>query len=320
MKTPSGRFLGADDGRVWAPTITKDAWDSLLKTCVVSEVDAIREPISAASTLGLGPVVVISNSELASRSHGLHVSFGAVLCRDLESVEIYRGATVLCLRELDCPASRTMTEARFKVLGNASAPRLQFPRHWRDLVSGALNTQNAPPARLPEKPSFGRNDTGLGASASNAKVVFYVPGVLPNQTINRRCSARTQQLTRLITLESADTGVETLSRNGELKLLDYDIGQGNKEDLSMRVTASSCDAVVYPPSTANSFPQGVHIWIGRDTASGDKLIGLSATNSPSFTVDKHQILHRRCSSTTIDADSGATQLHSIKDLWLLGKY
>ncbi|UKZ55846.1 hypothetical protein TrVGV298_009670 [Trichoderma virens] len=248
----SGRFLGADDGRVWALTITKDAWDSLLKTCVVSEVDvspmpsfgsiimpqattdevpqAIREPISAASTLGLGPVVVISNSELASRSHGLHVSFGAVLCRDLESVEIYRGATVLCLRELDCPASRTMTEARFKVL---------------------------------------------------------------------------------------DTGVETLSRNGELKLLDYDIGQGNKEDLSMRVTASSRDAVVYPPSTANSFPQGVHIWIGRDTASGDKLIGLSATNSPSFTVDKHQILHRRCSSTTIDADSGATQLHSIKDLWLL---
>ncbi|KAI9654398.1 MAG: Type I Iterative PKS [Bathelium mastoideum] len=155
MGTLPGWFLGADEGRVWAPTLSLDEWDKLLKATGFSGVDtsstssfcsvimsqainetvqALREPLSVpsgpAGRTPLGQVLVVSDvaSELASKSQALLASNEAVLQCDLEGLEDIKcpiGAVVLCLCDLDTPVFGEMTEARFEamqtVFRNASA-------------------------------------------------------------------------------------------------------------------------------------------------------------------------------------------------------
>lgn len=148
MGTLPGWFLGADEGRVWAPTISLDEWDALLKTTGFSGVDTsstpsfcsvimsqatnetvqmLREPLSLVSRPAAPPLdqfLVVGGSEIASRSEVLLASAGTVTRRDLDSIEVPSGAAVLCLCDLDSPVFGTMTQARFEavqtILRNAS--------------------------------------------------------------------------------------------------------------------------------------------------------------------------------------------------------
>lgn len=149
MGTLPGWFLGADEGRVWAPTISLDEWDTLLRSTGFSGVDTsstpsfcsvimsqatdetfqvLREPLSVPSWQAVQPtgqVLVIGGSELASRSQELLASAGADIRRELEGIEVPSGAAVLCLCEIERPVFSDMTDARFQamqtVVRNASA-------------------------------------------------------------------------------------------------------------------------------------------------------------------------------------------------------
>ena len=168
MGTLPGWFLGADEGRVWAPTLSLDEWDKLLKATGFSGVDtsstpsfcsvimsqsinetfqALREPLSVASRPAgrpLGHVLVVSDvaSELTSKSQTLPASNEGVLQCDLEGLEDIKcpiGAVVLCLCDLDSPVFSEMTEARFEAMQtvflNASAVL------W--VTSGAASGKNS---------------------------------------------------------------------------------------------------------------------------------------------------------------------------------
>ncbi|KAF2122763.1 hypothetical protein BDV96DRAFT_561328 [Lophiotrema nucula] len=144
MGTLPGWFLGADEGRVWAPTISLDEWDALLRASGFSGVDTsstpsfcsvimsqatdetvqlLREPLSVASRHclpPLGEVLIVGGAalvhELASGSQALLTSVGAVFQPDLEGIEVPSGAAVLCLCDLDCPVFGAMTQARFEAV------------------------------------------------------------------------------------------------------------------------------------------------------------------------------------------------------------
>ena len=141
MGTLPGWFLGADEGRVWAPTIGLDEWDALLKVTGFSGVDTsstpsfcsvilsqatdetiqmLRQPLSTNSQSPMPPldqqVLVVGGSELASRSQTLLASAGAVIRRNLEGIEIPSGAVVLCLCDLDSPVFNSMSQSRFEAV------------------------------------------------------------------------------------------------------------------------------------------------------------------------------------------------------------
>ena len=154
MGTLPGWFLGADEGRVWAPTISLDEWDKLLKETGFSGVEtsstpsfcsvimsqatnetfqALRDPLSVTSRSegrAVDDVLVVSHgaSELASKSQALLASQEGVTRCDLEGLEGIEcpiGAVVLCLCDLESPVFGDMTEARFEAIQtlfrNASA-------------------------------------------------------------------------------------------------------------------------------------------------------------------------------------------------------
>lgn len=155
MGTLPGWWLGVDEGRVWAPTLSLPEWNKSLKATGFSGVDisstpsfcsvimsqavdepfqALRDPLSVAASSPvsqpLGHVLVVSDvsSELAIKSQALLASHEGVMQCDLQGLEASKspiGAVVLCLCDLDSPVFGEMTEARFQamqsVFCNASA-------------------------------------------------------------------------------------------------------------------------------------------------------------------------------------------------------
>lgn len=140
MGTLPGWFLGADEGRVWSPTIGINEWDTLLKANRFSGVTAsstpsycsvimsqavdetiqlLREPLSDVSPQALaskGPVIVVGGNEsgLGLKAQETLASYGATYLNKLEGIEVPSGAVVLCLSDLDNPIFGAMTEARFQ--------------------------------------------------------------------------------------------------------------------------------------------------------------------------------------------------------------
>ena len=151
MGTLPGWFLGAEEGRTWAPTISLKQWDTLLKgtgfsgvdtsstasfcsvimsQAVDSTVQMLREPLlfgSQPAHSSHGEVLVIGGAthELGSRSQRLFNDARAVAQADLEGAEIPKGAAVLCLCDLDRPIFTEMTDPKFQAVQelfrNASA-------------------------------------------------------------------------------------------------------------------------------------------------------------------------------------------------------
>ncbi|OKL62581.1 hypothetical protein UA08_02969 [Talaromyces atroroseus] len=362
MGTLPGWFLGADEGRTWAPTINLDEWDTLLKATGFSGVDTsstpsfcsvimsqatdetvqmLLEPLSITSHEALPPlgqVLVIGESEVAFKSQALLASVGADIQRDLDGIDVPRGAAVLCLCDLDRPIFGDITEARFQALQavfrNASTVlwvtsgansghhplanvtvglgrtllaersdlRLQFldveePASLEPYMLATLlfrlawiNKSGLDEILWTHEPQMTLKDGAL-----------YIPRVLPLDTINRRSAARNQQITQSTRLGLKNTAVEVTERHGVPELLDRHVGSAKASEIQVQVTASSLHAMICDESTA-------YLWIGRDIASGDKLIGLSHANSSIATLTEDQVIYRWLTVTSIEEDSDAAQL------------
>lgn len=149
MSTLPGWFLGVDDGRVWAPTVSIERWDALLKASGFSGVDVsstpsfcsvivaqaidetvqlLREPLAIVPDV-LPPlsdidIVIVgagsTSSRLASQTQDIlraSAPSGTVtLLSGLEGIQVPRRAAVLCLSDLDNPVFRDMNEMRFRGL------------------------------------------------------------------------------------------------------------------------------------------------------------------------------------------------------------
>jgi SAM-dependent methyltransferase/NADP-dependent 3-hydroxy acid dehydrogenase YdfG len=146
MSTLPGWFLGIEDGRVWAPTVSVQRWDELLKANGFSGVDVnstpsfcsvimsqavddtihlIRDPLAVAPTAipPLGDILIVSGaaiSNLASETlsilRAVAPSKAITVLPGLEGIQVPKGATVLSLADLDCPVFRDMNSKRFKGL------------------------------------------------------------------------------------------------------------------------------------------------------------------------------------------------------------
>ncbi|KAI1736364.1 hypothetical protein F4680DRAFT_265421 [Xylaria scruposa] len=146
MSTLPGWFLGVDDGRVWAPTVSVERWDELLKANGFSGVDIsstpsfcsvivaqavdetiqlLREPLAVAPAAlpPMGDILIVgggASSELASQTQSILQaavpSKTVTVLAGLEGIQVPKGATVLGLGDLDSPVFRDMNEKRFKGL------------------------------------------------------------------------------------------------------------------------------------------------------------------------------------------------------------
>ncbi|KAJ5443591.1 hybrid NRPS/PKS enzyme [Penicillium daleae] len=148
MSTLPGWFLGIEDGRVWAPTVSLERWDELLKAngfsgvevsstpsfcsvivaqAVDETVQLLREPLAVAPTAlpPLGDILIVGGgvtSELASQIQktlqAAAPSNTVTVLPGLEGIEVPKGAAVLCLSDLDSPVFRDMNSKRFRGLQN----------------------------------------------------------------------------------------------------------------------------------------------------------------------------------------------------------
>lgn len=151
MGTLPGWFLGADDGRIWAPTVGLDQWDALLRETGFSGVDAsstpsfcsvimsqatddtvqvLRDPLPVGGVPPVDQILIIGGgseggaaSELAFRSQALLSSCcgeGSVVRwgGGVEGLEVPCRAAVLCLCDLDSLIFDDMTQARFEAVQN----------------------------------------------------------------------------------------------------------------------------------------------------------------------------------------------------------
>ncbi|POR35115.1 Polyketide synthase [Tolypocladium paradoxum] len=144
MATLPGWFLGMDEGRVWAPTVSLDRWDKLLKATGFSGVDVsstpsycsvivsqavdetvqvLREPLAVPPQAlpPLGEILIVggADSKLVSQTQAIlsaAVPAEAVVLPSLEGIQVPRGAAVICLGDLDSPVFRDMNQTRFKGL------------------------------------------------------------------------------------------------------------------------------------------------------------------------------------------------------------
>jgi acyl transferase domain-containing protein/NAD(P)-dependent dehydrogenase (short-subunit alcohol dehydrogenase family)/phospholipid N-methyltransferase len=146
MSTLPGWFLGVEDGRVWAPTVSVERWDKLLKANGFSGVDIsstpsfcsvivaqavdetvqlLRNPldIAPAALPRLGDILIVgggASSKLASHAQAIlqaaAPSKTVNVLPGLEGIQVPKGAAVLCLSDLDSPVFRDMNQKRFRGL------------------------------------------------------------------------------------------------------------------------------------------------------------------------------------------------------------
>ena len=146
MSTLPGWFLGIEDGRVWAPTVSVERWDELLRANGFSGVDVsstpsfcsvivaqavdervqlLREPLAVAPAAlpPLGDILIVGDGaslNLASETQAIlraaAPSKAVSLLPGLEGIQVPKGAAVLCLSDLDSPVFRDMNQKTFRGL------------------------------------------------------------------------------------------------------------------------------------------------------------------------------------------------------------
>ena len=146
MSTLLGWFLGIEDGRVWAFTVSVERWDELLRANGFSGVDVsstpsfcsvivaqavddtvqiLREPLAVAPAAlpPLGDILIVgggASSKLASQTQAVlwaaTPSKTVTLLPGPEGTQVPKGAAVLCLSDLISPVFRNMNQKRFKGL------------------------------------------------------------------------------------------------------------------------------------------------------------------------------------------------------------
>ena len=369
MSTLPGWFLGIEDGRVWAPTVSVERWDELLKANGFSGVDVsstpsfcsvimaeavdeviqlIREPLAVAPAAlpSLGDIIIVggsrTTSKLAAQTQSLLQAAAPsnviTILPGLEGIRAPTGAIVLCLSDLDGPVFRNMTEKRFiglqNVMGTAEvvlwvtsgansgkdpdakitlglsstlrAERMDLRLQFLDVDDLAsldasmlvklllrmafLDPSKADDLLWTEEPELVLKDGAL-----------YIPRVTSLDTLNRRSAARIRQVTQVSGLKSTDTAVSFDERAGVLELQATFPSSAEDNVTRLHVTASSFHTLICKDR------EPAYVCIGRDVASGDRVLALSDTNSSLISVTKADILYRCEYGETATED--ATHLH-----------
>ena len=352
MSTLPGWFLGIEDGRVWAPTVSVERWDELLKDNGFSGVDFSSSPSYCSVIMAqavdetvrcLRTPLSFAPAALASLNHILIVGDGASsrlatetqevlqaavpratnisIVPGLEGIEVPARAAVLCLSDLQCPVFRNMNQKKFKglqdVMGTADVVL------W--VTTGAKSGKD-PDANI----TLGLSSTLLGermnlrlqfldvdhpssADASTlAKMLLrnvlldpskneellwtqepeltlkngamYIPRVLSLDPINRRSAARLRQVTQTTSLGSKETPVIFDERQGALEVESAAFVDAGENEIFVQVTASSfgtldCDGC-----------GPMHMCIGKDLSSGDKVLALANAHSSFVKAHKTHVL------------------------------
>lgn len=149
-----GWFLGIEDGRVWAPTISESQWDKVLRESGFSGVDTIardtadsdnycfsvmtsqamddrvavlREPLSpSVSPPRVDDLIIIGglSEQVADVVNRTRELLGSIVGKatliptldhmQLQGLTVSSGASIICLSDLDSPAFEGMTSQRFQ--------------------------------------------------------------------------------------------------------------------------------------------------------------------------------------------------------------
>ena len=368
MSTLPGWFLGIEDGRVWAPTVSVERWDELLKANGFSGVDVsstpsfcsvivaqavdetvqlLREPLDVAPAAlpPLGDILIVgggASSKLASQTQAIlraaAPSKTVTVLPGLEGIQVPKGAAVLCLGDLDSPVFRDMNQKRFRglqdvmetaevllwvtsgaksgkdpdaniTLGLSStlrAERMDLRLQFLD-VDDPSSVDPSMLAKMLLRLAFldpSKTDELLWTQEPELALkegALYIPRVLSLDTVNRRSAARLRQVTLATSLGSKDTAVVLDERQGAFELQAVPLGGARGDEMRLQVTASSlrtltCDG--YGP---------VYVCIGRELASGDKVLALSGVNSSLVKVTGDHVLYRWQHDKTAAEDTA--QLH-----------
>ncbi|KAL4968119.1 uncharacterized protein BDV14DRAFT_197349 [Aspergillus stella-maris] len=378
MSTLPGWFLGVDDGRPWAPTVSVERWNELLRSNGFSGVDVsstpsfcsvivaqavdetvqlLRNPLASAPARlpPLGDIFIIGDangsvsSKLALQSEEIlrtaaPSQTSITVVSSLEDIEdVPKGAVVLSLCDLDNPAFRTMAASKFKGLQNIMenaeavlwvtsgagrkdpdanitvglsstlrAERMDLRLQFLDLddedvsveptllVNALLRLAVLDPSQSDHLLWTQEPELALRGGA------LYVPRVQSFDSVNRRSAARHRQITQTTRLDGAEDATVVLSeqKNGTFELETVAVvDSASKDAVRVHITASSLRTLA-----CNGYGP-VYFCIGRDVATGDKLLLLSEVNSSLVTTTNDRILYRWQHGSSEEGD--ATQLHAF---------
>lgn len=368
MSTLPGWFLGIEDGRVWAPTVSVERWDELLKANGFSGVDVsstpsfcsvivaqaidetvqrLREPLAVtlATLPPMGDILIVgggSSTKLATQTQQILQaaipSKAIIILPGLEDIQVPRGAVVLSLADLDSPVFRNMNQRRFRglqdIMGTAEvvlwvtsgAKSGQDPDS--NITPGLSSTLRAERMDLrlqfldiddPSSvdPSMLANLLLRLAFVDDSKadellwtqepelalkdVTLYIPRVKSLDTVNRRSTARFRQVRQETNLASKNMAVEISEDQGVFNLHAAPFVDIKENEICLQVLASSLRTL----TCDGHWP--LYVCIGRDLASGEKVLALSAVNSSIVKVSPGHVLSRWQSDSEIAGDT--VQLH-----------
>lgn len=264
----------------------------------------------------------------------------------LDGIQVPQGSAVLCLAELDAPVFSAMNAGSFRGLQDimATAGSVLWvttgARSGQDphanMVVGLSSTLRAEHMDL-RLQFLDAEDPSALEPAMLAKMLLrlaildparddllwtqepelafesggvYIPRVLALDAPNRRWAALRRKVMQPVDLASQSQGAAVVLEEREtawgLKTGEPSVSVIQGQDaVRVQVTASSLQKL-----SCNDGPGAVHVCIGRDLSSGDKVLALSRVNSPFVTIAaKNQILQRWQPS---DEDTPAKDLAQLQ--------
>ncbi|KAK0123298.1 Polyketide synthase 19 [Cadophora gregata f. sp. sojae] len=374
MSTLPGWFLGIEDGRVWAPTVSVERWDELLKRNGFSGVDfsstpsfcsvivaqavddtiqLLREPLKVAPVSPQpGEIIIVSgngSSDLGCQTEAIlravAPSKTVTVVPGLEGIQVSTGAAVLCLADLDSPVFHDMKPERFKGLQNvmetaevvlwvtSGASSGKNPDN--NVTVGLSSTLRAERMDLrlqfldvddPESidPSViakmllrlifldvSNNDELLWTQEPELALkegALYIPRVLPLDVINRRSVARLRQVMRTTSLRSRDTAVVLDNGQGAFELHGVAVGVAQGDAILVHTIASSFHTLIFDGHGP------LYLYIGREGASGEKVLATSNVSSSQIVASPGSILHRWQDDKTDAEDTARLHLFIVRAL------
>ncbi|KAI0445800.1 hypothetical protein F4803DRAFT_108074 [Xylaria telfairii] len=319
----------------------------IVAQAVDETIQLLREPLAVAPEAlpPLGDILIVgggASSTLASQTQAILQSIAPsktiTVLPGLEGIQVPKGAAVLSLGDIDSPVFCDMNEKRFKgmqdimetaevvlwvtsgaksgknpdantTLGLSStlrAERMDLRLQFLD-VDDPSAVDPSLLAKMLLRLAFvdpSNTDDILWTQEPELalkKGALYIPRVLSLDTVNRRSAARLRQVTQTTSLGSKDTVVVLDERQGAFELQVVPRGSVNGAEVWLQVTASSLRTVTCEGSAP------VFVCIGRDLASGDKVLALSGTNSSVINVAEDHVLYRWQHDETTPEDTA--QLH-----------
>jgi acyl transferase domain-containing protein/SAM-dependent methyltransferase/NADP-dependent 3-hydroxy acid dehydrogenase YdfG len=148
---------------------------------------------------------------------------------------------------------------------------------------------------------------------------LYIPRVLALDAPNRRNAARRRKVTQQIALPSQSQGAAVVLERGQeaswdlktAELLESSASEG-KGVVRVQVTASSLQRFTFSDGGLSSAAQALHVCIGQDVASGEKVVALSEVNGSLVSIaQEHHVLRRWSQSDKDNKDDDLAWLQTF---------